>query len=302
MTLAQITTNGNEATAVFTAAAASPVALEHPLDDLCEWGKDWTHTPPLARHEIAEWQKRFDRAFGLNRDGKPCFKLVWNGDRSYWWKYAYDWDAYGKGVKWEQRPRILWKKVEIGNGDYIDLFPPRWLILMRIEPEQYAESWKRESWAWDERRKQNKQIRDDEPPKVFWETVVVIGEHDKFCCDVFEGECFGAFRNPNDADLEWLHERKREFEAGVQSPYEKLNGRSEARIASFCKDYYRQQYAKMPASTEIVIENAGAYLKPLLDFTGEKLSPREEKQIVKTALDRHYAEKAETYEERIRGN
>jgi hypothetical protein len=114
----------------------------HPFDDLDNWGHDWTNKPPLAKHEIEDWQKRFDRAFGLNRNGKSCFKLVWNGDRSQWWKYAYDWDSYGKGIKWELRPRILWKKVELGNGDYVDLFPPRWLILMRIEPEQYGRNGK----------------------------------------------------------------------------------------------------------------------------------------------------------------
>jgi hypothetical protein len=273
----------------------------HPFDDLDNWGHDWTNKPPLAKHEIEDWQKRFDRAFGLNRNGKSCFKLVWNGDRSQWWKYAYDWDSYGKGIKWELRPRILWKKVELGNGDYVDLFPPRWLILMRIEPEQYGAQWKDESWIWDPKRRQRKQIRDDEVPKAFWETVMVIGEHDKFCCDAFDGECFGVFRNPNDTDLNWLHARKQEFEAGVQSPYENLNARTESQISSFVKDYYRQQYQKMPASTEIVIENAGEYLKPLMDFTGQKFSDREQKEIVKTALDRHYTEKAEHFEQQLRG-
>jgi len=295
----------------------------HPYNDLENWGHDWTHQPPLSKVAIGEWQRRFDQAFGLNRDGKSCFKLVWNGDRRYWDRFAYDWDAYGKGTKWEERPRILWKKVDLGNGDYVDLFPPRWLILVRIEPEQFAETWKAESWVFDATRGplvpnprfgivpgeprmmragQNKQIRDDEVPQVFWDTFEVIGEHDAFCCEVFEGECFGAFRQPTDKDIERLHHLKREFESRDQSPYEKLSEKTEARIARFTREYYRQQYAKMPASTEIVIEHADAYLAPLLSFTGDTLSEREKKRIVKTALDRHYTERAEEYEQQLRGN
>lgn len=274
----------------------------HPLDDLANWGKDFTFTPPLSKADIALWQGRFDRAFGLNRNGKSCFKLVWSGDRRYWHRYAYDWDAYGKGIKWEERPRILWKKVDVGNGDYVDLFPPRWLILMRIEPEQYADQWKKESWVWDQNRKQNKQIRDDEVPKVFWQTFEVIGEHDEYCCEVFKGECFGVFRNPNDSDLNKLNALKREFEARDQSPYEALNAKTEAEIARFTRDYFRQQYQKMPASSEIVVEHANEFMRPLLAFTGDKLSDREQKEIVKNALDRHYTEKAEEFEQRLRAN
>lgn len=338
MTLIQTTTNGNGATTAIT-AVASPVAPENPFDDLCQWGHDWTFTPPLSRVEIENWQKRFDAAFGKNKNNESCFKLVWSGDRRYWHKYFYDWDAYGKGTKVEERPRVLWKKVNVGNGDYVDLFPPRWLILSRLEPEQYAEQWKLESWVWDpkmgplvkdpfcavcntelnflksacdgcgldieyatQKRPSglNKQIRDDEPPKVFWETFEVIGEHDEYCCDVFQGECFGAFRNPQEKDLIRLGELKREFEKRDQSPYEKLNEKTEASIAGFVRDYYRQQYTKMPASTELVIENADSFLAPLLNFTGENFTDREKKEIVKNALNRHYNEKAEQYEQTLR--
>lgn len=313
----------------------------NPYDDLEEWGHDWTFKPPMAKHEVDDFQRKIDNVFGTNRDGKSCFKLVWNGDQRYWWKYAYDWNSFGDGIKWELRPRILWKKVDLGNGDYVDLFPPRWLLLGRIEPEQYAETWKEESWIFDPARGPmiretkcancrsvldftlvrceacgldidmattyrheggRKQIREDAPPSVFWDTLEVIGDHDAFCCEAFEGECFGTFRNPGDKELDMLRQRRREFEKRGQSPYEMLSKGTEAKIASFCRDYYRKQYEKMPASVDLVIEHADEYLKPLMQFTGNNLSVREQREIVKGALDRHYTEKAEQFEQKIRGN
>lgn len=287
----------------------------HPLDDLESWGKDFTYEPPMPKVKVDEWQKRFDRVFGRNKRNESIVKLVWSGDRRYWHKFFYDWDAYGKGTKVEERPLVLWKKIDLPNGDYVDLFPPRWMILMRIEPEQYAKQWKAESWVMDPNRGaftvnpatgapmragQMKQIRDDNPPSVFWEVWGVIGEHDAFCCEAFEGECFGAFRQPQDKDLETLHELRKAWESGHQSPYEALNPKTEAEIVSYVKEYYRQQYQKMPASVDLILETANDFLAPLVDFSGQSYTDREKKEIVKNAFNQMWEQRAEEYEQKLR--
>lgn len=287
----------------------------HPLDDIENWGQDFTFQPPMSHSIVERWQKRFDDTFGLNKRGKPCFKLVWSGDRKYWHDYFWDWDSYGKGTKLEQRPLVLWKKVNLPNGDYVDLFPPRWLILSRIEPEQYADNWKRESWVMDAKRGpvtinplngelmragQMKQIRPDNPPEDFWQVWEVLGEHDAFCCEAMQGDCYGSYREPKEKDVDNIGLAKRDFEAGGQSPYEGLSKWSEAEIASFARAYYRQQYKDMDASVDITVEHADNFLAPILARTGESYSDREKKTIVKNALDQYHTERQEELEQILR--
>src|SRR6185369_7615775 len=52
-----------------------------------------------------------------------------------------EWDSFGiaKAGEWRQKYRAL--SIDIGNDDYVDISPPRWILEERFEPEALAVSW-----------------------------------------------------------------------------------------------------------------------------------------------------------------
>lgn len=89
--------------------------------------------------DAKEYQKKIDRIVGLSPSGHSIVKLVWAWDARKRENTA--WDSFGVATdgEWRQKYRAL--TIEIGNDDYVDISPPRWILEERFEPEAIAQSW-----------------------------------------------------------------------------------------------------------------------------------------------------------------
>lgn len=89
--------------------------------------------------DVTGYQKKINRIVGVSPSGAPIVQLVWAWDARKWENL--EWDSFGnaKSGEWRQKYRAL--SVDIGNNDYVDISPPRWILEERFEPEALAISW-----------------------------------------------------------------------------------------------------------------------------------------------------------------
>lgn len=106
-------------------------------NDSRRWADAGIHKAPLFDFHL--FQKRINRIVGVAPSGHPIVRLSWAWDCRKWENT--DWDGFGNatGGEWRQKYRAL--TVEIGNGDYVDIAPPRWVLEERFEPQAIAQSW-----------------------------------------------------------------------------------------------------------------------------------------------------------------
>jgi hypothetical protein len=177
-----------------------PIHFVHPLNDPNAWFNNPMFQPPVDVN-VVQVQKQIDSMMGTTRNNESIYKLVWNGDRQYWHQLFMQWDVLGRPIGEPfRRPLIRHKVVRDEMRRPIgDVFPPRWLILTRLEPEQYAANWSKESFIWAPEIQGYKQIRPNEVPPVFWMWYATIAKHDEFCCGIAERDqrkCFGEYVPP----------------------------------------------------------------------------------------------------------
>jgi hypothetical protein len=86
-----------------------------------------------------QYQKKIDRIIGLSPSGHSIVKLVWAWDARKWENLEWDFAGQATAGEWRQKYRAL--TIDIGNDDYVDIAPPRWILEERFEPEQIAQSW-----------------------------------------------------------------------------------------------------------------------------------------------------------------
>jgi hypothetical protein len=86
-----------------------------------------------------QYQKKIDKVVGVAPSGHSIVRLVWAWDARKWENV--EWDQFGNAVsgEWRQKYRAL--SIDIGNGDYVDISPPRWVLEERYEPQAIAQSW-----------------------------------------------------------------------------------------------------------------------------------------------------------------
>lgn len=89
--------------------------------------------------DIQGWQRKCDRIVGLSPSGHSIVQLVWAWDARKWENTA--WDAFGNATKGEWRQKYRALSVDVGNDDYVDISPPRWILEERYEPQAIAQSW-----------------------------------------------------------------------------------------------------------------------------------------------------------------
>jgi hypothetical protein len=106
-------------------------------DNQSRWADAGIFKPPLF--DAPSFQRRIDRLVGVSPSGHSIVRLIWAWDARKWENTS--WNSYGVAItgEWRQKYRAL--TVEIGNDDYVDISPPRWLLEERFEPIQVAESW-----------------------------------------------------------------------------------------------------------------------------------------------------------------
>lgn len=208
----------------------------HPLyDDPRNWGSPgiW-HAPTF---NAAKFQKRLNRIVGTS-DGKPIVRLVWAWDHRTRDFYFCDWDSFGRGTKAEFRYKYRFTTLNLGDGDTMDIPPPRWILEQRYEPGQYAPSWEAGRWmtktlGWDKKLKadikKRFELRPQAPPDGWYGFLRCISDHDadELCCTRARqrgGTCWGYYREPSRLDLDLVQDavRRRNADPYKWSPHEPL--------------------------------------------------------------------------------
>lgn len=202
----------------------------HPVfDNPAKWGSAGIWHPPSFN--IKKFQKKLDRICGTS-NGKPIVRLTWAWDAQTKDFYYTHWDAFGRGIKAEYRYKYRFMTIPLGDGDSMDIPPPRWILEQRYEPGQYGPVWEQSRWQTrninDETRRF--ELRPAAPPDGWYGMLITIAEHepDGSCCvrSIRErgAACWGLYREPAEKDLEMIAAAVRRRDADPQkwSPHEPL--------------------------------------------------------------------------------
>lgn len=278
------------------------IKTTHPLDDKNVWKLYPSYNPPVGV-DIAFWQKEINRIIGTTRDKQPIMKLVWSGDRREWLEYFFEWNALGKPTAPPVRlPYIRYKILrDEQTGERIrDVFPPRWLLMVRLEPEQYADGWEKESYVFAPEIGCNKLIRPETPPKSFWMWYATIAKHTSYCCAQAEkdGEkCFGQYAPPSYA-YDVLHNARKTMDATKSNPFARIDASDISFMLSELNGY-RQEIAALKVEAQIHIENPYALLGIEASLKAGINTLPEARKIVKEFYDRKIEKAAKKLQRKI---
>lgn len=251
----------------------------HPIyDDVTKFGTYGIWEPPPF--DVAAYQKRIDAIAGTSL-GKPIVRLVWAWDKRCREAYYTKWDFAGNGTQLEFGYRYRVARIPIGDGDTVDICPPRWLFEQRFEPGQYALSWERSRWAEKDVGRQHRCGRSDAdietqdcdcppirvraelkppPPEEWYNLLWSVASHDpdRACCDRLYREsrraCWGYYRLPNDSDLQRLRRavKLRDEDTRKVNPHEPMSDEAlaDAHRAAFAEtELQRQERSEFLAET-----------------------------------------------------
>lgn len=265
----------------------------HPLDDPNVWLKSPMYAPPAHVDEKLAQQQINDVA-GLTRNKKEIFRLVWNGDRRHWLEYYMEWNSIGQPTAEPfKRPHVRFKAFRDKNKKLIrDVFPPRWLLLARIEPEQYYDVWKHDSYFFAPEINGFKQIRPDEPPEDFYLWYATIAKHNDYCCataEINKYRCYGEYADPQFCHG-LLGEQKIALEkAGVSNnPFAGLDA-DDFKLIQEENTGYAEEIAQLEIDRQIFLENPMALLGIVPSLKAE-ISGKQAEQLVNDYFDRQLEE------------
>lgn len=261
-----------------------------PFDNPDVWLRHPAKDAP-ADIDIKREQAAIDSIMGVTRENRSIVKLAWSGDRNYWLSFFMSWDAFGRPNKPAvKRPLIRYGTVRTDDGDVRrDVFPARWLLLSRVEPEQFAESYKEQCWSYAPEIGAHKQIMPDEVPSAMWLFYRYVADHSNFCCGVAaknKKKCFGKYAPPSFCHND-LGEQKRACQkSGFKShnPFEQIDGEM-IRLAQNENTGYYDEIERLKVQQQIYMENPMPLLGVLPTMGGEFDGARG-KQMVKDYYDR----------------
>lgn len=189
--------------------------LVSPYDDPQQWLRSQAFEAPLSVEQIAQVQAEIDGIIGTTRGNQSIAKLVWNGDVNYWKQIHTHWTPDGKTIgDPHKRPIVLYSTVWDSKQNFVhDAFVPRWLLLTRLEPEQFAATYVNDSRIFCPDRKVFIQVLPAECPPVRYVWYATIAMHTAGCCqrNAAEGggrDCFGKYVHPR-ACLDELRDVRR---------------------------------------------------------------------------------------------
>jgi hypothetical protein len=260
------------------------------LNDPVEWMRAPAFDGPLSASELASVQKQIDSILGVTRDNKSIATVVWNGDVRYWKQFYDDWDEYGNvrgGL--QKRPWVLFRSIFDANDHFIrDAFPPRYLILTRLEPEQYADTWAETAYIWCPERQRNVQVRPTALPDTYFMWYRTIADHHTGCCEVAarrDMDCFGQYAHPASC-LEELRTIRKGMDADKRPENHPFDSPDELAIRlreRSTNNYAEQAVRKYQAKASFLLDEAplilasdgllegGASAKKISDFAREQL-------------------------------
>lgn len=195
-------------------------------DDQKRWTDAGIWEPP--NFDVRGFQKAIDNIVGKSASDYSIVRLMWAWECRRWQNVK--WDEFGNATEGEWRQKYKALTIEIGNDEYVDISPPRWVLEERFEPGQYANSWESSRYVHDPENCRRCQIgalgiveqstscirRDvfGPPPRDGWYNLLphigIIAEHEHGmqCCDRLWSEskeiCFGRYKVPNHVELDAL--------------------------------------------------------------------------------------------------
>ncbi len=163
--------------------------------------------PPPSNFDQAVWQKRIDLITGT-RDGQPLIRLAWAPAEFRWWPYRVNEE--------EERGYVfpIFHAYTTALGELVAA--PRWVLLERIEPAQYAPTpqfWEFKRYSiegstlWD--------LTGPCPPNKYVE-LRCHSHHDGLCCPclgttcqcgIEYAHCWGKYAEPDEHLLNWIRQQ-----------------------------------------------------------------------------------------------
>jgi len=89
--------------------------------------------------DVPSFQRKLNKILGVSPSGHPIVRLKWAWDCRRYENTAWDFAGNATAGEWRQIYRAV--SIDIGDDDYVDISPPRWVLEERFEPEAIAQSW-----------------------------------------------------------------------------------------------------------------------------------------------------------------
>ena len=170
--------------------------------------ENWRPNEPLpfsfSQQDQAAFQKRIDSAVGT-RDGRPLVRLAWAPAEKRWYPHPHGTEPPGYTFP-------IFHAYTNADGELVAA--PRWVLLGRIEPEQYAPAWEATRYSFDDGRLWDWK---GPCPSERYVELWCHAYHDGLCCPCIKygicdcGEqyahCWGRYLDPNERLLQWIAER-----------------------------------------------------------------------------------------------
>lgn len=262
-------------------------------------------TPELHRapaFDVAGYQARVDAICGLNSFGRPNVLLSWAPSPENYQKYFCEWDTAGFGTKTEVRAQYVFETLTNKDGDILELPPPRWVLKQFVPPAFYAATDNSVRWSKKqsapvatqtlvhgaEKRSDGLQegsqvfLREIRPPRPvdgYYVPLMAIGGHNGYCCAEMKRSrrtCFGTYREPDDAYLEWLRAAvKLRTESDEENPEAGITPKLLKRAAAEAAEKLEKQEREADEHLHgLVSDNLGEIMAYLFrDASDEILAP-----------------------------
>lgn len=225
------------------------------LDEPWRWGDPsiW----PRPSFNVEEFQKKIDKIVGLSVRGDSIVKLRWMRDNECYEKIYTKWDL-ATPTDFDLRAKYKFTTIDLPDGNFVDIPPPRWVLEQRYEPEQIADEW--EATRWENVDGLPRPIR-DACPGGYYQWLWTIAEHTNCCEDGITEEntvCWGKYREPNEKDLTTLRAmmwRKNKDNLHT-NPFEKVSESVETEMIRRANEAYQADHAKRRALHRDVVDDA----------------------------------------------
>lgn len=182
--------------------------LDDVLNNAAAWRPRMSPPQSFSYVEVKKFQQRIDDVVGT-KDGRPITKLVWAPDELRWYPHRLGQEPIGYTL-----PIFVYGNDSEGEK----VAAPRWVLLERHEPEQYASTWEAGRYS-----RYDGSIWDWKGPCPSERYVELKAHcyHDGECCpchgdecvcmNEWQAHCWGKYLDPNERLLNWI--RKTAWEA-----------------------------------------------------------------------------------------
>lgn len=169
---------------------SAPKHLSLAYDDVLDNPKRWEVEMRPPAFSVLNFQRRLDQITGV----PGAVKLVWCPD----WK-IFKSRRVGQSVGEELTPAQSALTDTLGRS----VAPPRWMLVERVEPEQYVPGWDNNRWFNDPRDGEFYDLRGPCPSEYFrW--YITVAAHDRLCCEQRHANnfvCWGYYKHPGEQEL-----------------------------------------------------------------------------------------------------